>query len=150
MSPLLSPFARSRTRPCGSRLARRGVATVEFALLAPIFFMIIIGLIEIGRAIMVQEALTNASREGARVAGNDATMSASTVQAAVDGCLSNASISGATTTTSPLPLSSVANGSPVTVTVSIPYGQVSWVPSSWFFKGQSLKAKSVMIRQPSP
>ena len=32
------------------------------------FFLMVFGMIEFGRAIMVQQVLTNASREGARVA----------------------------------------------------------------------------------
>ena len=43
-----------------------GVAAVEFAIVAPIFFMLVIGIIEVGRAIMVQQVLINASRVGAR------------------------------------------------------------------------------------
>ncbi len=53
-------------RPC--RRNRRGAAVVEFAVVAPVFFLLVFGMIEFGRAIMVQQILTNASREGARVA----------------------------------------------------------------------------------
>jgi hypothetical protein len=45
---------------------RRGAAVVEFAVIAPLFFMMVFGIIEFGRALMVQQILTNASREGAR------------------------------------------------------------------------------------
>ncbi|MGB6041722.1 MAG: TadE family protein, partial [Pirellulales bacterium] len=48
------------------RKKRRGVAAVEFALVAPLFVLMVMGMIEVGRAIMVQQVLTNASREGAR------------------------------------------------------------------------------------
>lgn len=47
---------------------RSGAATVETALVLPIFFMVMLGLVEIGRAFMVSQLLTNAAREGARVA----------------------------------------------------------------------------------
>jgi len=49
-------------------LSRRGVAAVEFAIIAPVFILLIVGFIEIGRAMMVQQVLTNASRVGAREA----------------------------------------------------------------------------------
>ena len=39
-------------RPC--RRNRRGAAVVEFAIVAPLFFLMIFGMIEFGRAIMVQ------------------------------------------------------------------------------------------------
>ena len=41
---------------------------VEFALVAPVFFLLVFGMIEYGRMVMVQQILTNASREGARLA----------------------------------------------------------------------------------
>lgn len=43
-----------------------GSATVEFALIFPLFVLLLIGMIEFGLAIWRQEILTNASREGAR------------------------------------------------------------------------------------
>ena len=47
---------------------RRGVSAVEFALVAPVFLAILFGMIEFGRAIMVGQLVTNAAREGARLA----------------------------------------------------------------------------------
>jgi len=41
---------------------------VETALVLPIFFMIILGIVEFGRAMMVAQLLTNGAREGARLA----------------------------------------------------------------------------------
>jgi Flp pilus assembly protein TadG len=47
---------------------RRGQALVEFALIAPIFFLLVFGLIEFGRAVYTIQILDNAAREGARYA----------------------------------------------------------------------------------
>lgn len=44
----------------------RGAVAVEFALLAPVLIMILLGIIEFGRAYNVQVTLTNAAREGVR------------------------------------------------------------------------------------
>ena len=41
---------------------------VEFALVAPIFFVVLFGIIEAGRFIYTYETLNNATREGARYA----------------------------------------------------------------------------------
>jgi len=41
---------------------------VEFALVAPVFFMLLFGIIEAGRFIFYYEILNNATREGARYA----------------------------------------------------------------------------------
>lgn len=124
---------------------RRGAALVEFALVAPIFLAIIVGSIEFGRAIMVQEALTNASREGARVGVLDGSLTTD-VSSAVNTYLTGMSISGATTAVSPTDPGTSPNGTQVTVTVSIPYTTVTWVPSPWFLKNATLSAITVMQR----
>ena len=59
------PRARSRTK---SPLIRSGQALVEFALVAPIFFLLLFSIIEGGRFILYYQALNNATREGARYA----------------------------------------------------------------------------------
>ena len=50
-----------------SRTSERGAAAVEFALLAPVLIMVLLGIMEFGRAYNVQISLTNAAREGVRV-----------------------------------------------------------------------------------
>ncbi|MGI9457397.1 MAG: TadE family protein [Aeoliella sp.] len=60
-----APLATCRRSPRPS-LLRRGVVMAEFILVFPIFFLAIIGIVELGRAVMVQQILTNAAREGAR------------------------------------------------------------------------------------
>ena len=54
-----------RRPPAGDR---GGAAAVETALVLPLFFLVVMGLIEFGRAFMVAQLLTNAAREGAREA----------------------------------------------------------------------------------
>jgi len=129
--------------------SRRGAAIVEFAVVAPVFLNLFVGTVELSRAIVVQQLLTNASREGARVGGYSTTMSTATVTSAVNTYLSNEGITGATTTVSPNPPSLAANGSPVSVTVSIPFNNVSWLPSPFYLGGQTLSATSVMCREPA-
>ena len=51
-----------------SRGRASGQAMVEFALVAPIFFLLLFGVIEGGRFIFYYETLNNATREGARYA----------------------------------------------------------------------------------
>lgn len=46
----------------------RGQAMVEFALVAPVFFLLLFAIIEGGRFIFFYELLNNATREGARYA----------------------------------------------------------------------------------
>jgi len=128
------------------RKDRRGTAVVEFAVVAPLFITLVFGMIEYGRMVMVQQLLTNASREGARMGVLDGATTAA-VQSSVTSYLTNASISGATVTVSPNPPSSAGYGAPVTVTVSIPFSQVSWIPTPMFLSGKTLTASSVMRRE---
>ncbi len=54
---------RTRRRPRST-----GQALVEFALVAPIFFLLLFSIIEGGRFVLYYQALNNATREGARYA----------------------------------------------------------------------------------
>jgi len=130
------------------RKHRRGSAVVEFAVVAPVFFAFTLGMIEIGRAVMVQQILTTASREGARQAVLDgATQSA--VTSFITSYLTSASVSGgslAVAYSPSIPTAAGYNG-PVTVTVSIPFSQVSWSPSPIFLNGATMKASTTMQRE---
>jgi len=50
------------------RLSQRGVAAVEFALIAPLLLALLFGIIEFGAVMYNKAIITNASREGARYA----------------------------------------------------------------------------------
>ena len=52
------------------RLVRRhsGQSMVEFAVLAPVFFMLLLGTIDLGRAVYIYHSISDAAREGARAA----------------------------------------------------------------------------------
>jgi Flp pilus assembly protein TadG len=98
--------------------------------------------------IMVQQVITNASREGARVGVLDGS-TYSDVQTAVNNYLtaSKISTSASTITVTPNPPSGQATGSPVTVTVSIPFNKVSWLPSPLYLGSTTLSATAVMRRE---
>jgi len=119
---------------------------VEFALVAPLFFLLVFGMIEFGRLVMVQQILTNASREGARMGVLDGA-SASDVTSAVNTYLSNSTITGATVTIDPADPNSAGYGAPITVSVTIPFDQVSWMPSPMFLQGRVMQASAVMRRE---
>jgi len=95
---------------------------------------------------MVQQVITNGSREGARMAILDGATTAE-VSAAVANYLQNTSIAGANVTINPDPPSSAGYGEPVTVTVSISFDQVSWLPSPLFLGGSTMTATTVMRRE---
>jgi hypothetical protein len=136
-------FPRTQRRPRSHKAGRRGAAVVEFAIVAPLIFLLIFGIIEVGRLVLVQQILTNASREGARRAVLEQA-TAVEVQTVAEDYLSKSSISDATVTVSPTPLSSLGFGDSVTVTCSVPFKEVSWLPGTWFFGSTVLSAESVM------
>lgn len=143
----LPPADDKLERPCRLfRRNRRATAAVEFAIVAPVFLLLVFGMIEYGRMVMVYQVLTNASREGARVAVLDGASTAS-VTANVNTYLSNGTITGATVTVTPNPPSTAQYGDPVTVTVSIPFNQVSWLPSPMYLGGKTLTSSTVMRRE---
>ena len=125
-----------------ARGGRRGATVVEFAVVAPLLFLFIFAMIEFGRMVMVEQILTNAAREGAR-RGILEQSTATEVETIVSDYLTESSISGATVSVSPEHFSQVGFGDPVTVTVFVPYSQVSWLPTSRFLGGTNLSAQSV-------
>ncbi len=119
---------------------------VEFAVVAPVFFLLVFGMIEYGRMVMVQQVLVNASREGARVGVLD-NATAADVEERVNTYLTSANINGATITLDPSDPSSAPAGGSFSVTVSVPFNQVSWLPGPLFLGGRQLTATTVMRRE---
>src|SRR5436189_2324480 len=91
----------------GSKWKRRGVAATEFAIVAPVFFLMVIGFIEFGRALMVQQVLINASRVGARMATTTGSTT-SAVQSAVQSYTTGVAVPGVTVSVSPNPATATA------------------------------------------
>ena len=122
---------------------RKGTTLVEFAIVAPLVFLFIFGLVEFGRMVMVHQIITNAAREGARRGILEQT-TADEVHTIVDNYLAGSSISGAAVTVTPGSFDQVGFGTPITVGVSVPFDQVSWLPAPWFLGGVNLSVQSTM------
>jgi Flp pilus assembly protein TadG len=137
-----------------SRKYRQGTAVAEFAVVAPVFILLVFGMIEFGRAVMVQQVLVNASREGARQAVLDGT-TVSEVDSRIQFYLNSANINGADTTysvngtTVSDPTAAAGFGDAVTVTISVPFDNVSYLPVPQYIGGTNLTASSVMRRETS-
>jgi Flp pilus assembly protein TadG len=67
--------------------SERGAAAVEFALIFPILVVLVLGIVEFGRAYNVQTTLSGAARQGARVMAlqNNSTAAKTAVKAAATG-----------------------------------------------------------------
>ncbi len=124
---------------------RWGASAVEFAIVAPVFFMMIIGFIEFGRALMVKQVLVNASRVGARQAITTGATAAN-VASSTTSYASSVAVNNVVVTTSPNP-ATAAPGTMITVTTSVGYNQVSWLPAPWFLGGKTLSASSTMRKE---
>jgi Flp pilus assembly protein TadG len=105
----------------------------------------IVGFIEFGRALMVQQVLINASRVGARQAITTAATT-TTVETAVEEYTAGLAVPGVDVNVTPNP-SSAAPGTAITVTTSVPFSDVSWMASPWFLGGTNLSASSQMRKE---
>src|SRR5262249_9583400 len=125
-------------------------AAVEFAVVAPLLFLLLLGMIEFGRGFMVSELLTNAARAGCRVGVLNGS-SNDTITTSVTNALTSAGITGATTTVQVNGAVADANpactGDAVTVLVEIPYSRVTWLPLNPFLGDKTLRATVVMRRE---
>src|SRR5262249_36443318 len=132
------------------RQRRRAASAVEFAIVAPVFFVFIFGLVEIGRAFMVEHQLTNAARIGCRTAIIEGE-STHDITSAVNFSLTANSLSGSTTTVQ-------GNGGPpdartaladdeTTVTVTVPTANISWIPGAKYLTGGNLTGQYTLRRE---
>ncbi|MGY2084386.1 TadE/TadG family type IV pilus assembly protein [Blastococcus sp. SYSU DS0539] len=104
----------------GKVQSERGAAAVEFALIVPLLIVLVLGIVEFGRAFQVQATLAAAAREGARV------LALQGDEAAVEAAVQSASTSlnpGVTSdgiTVSPVSCDGAPAGTNATVTVTYP------------------------------
>jgi len=127
------------------RRARRGAALVEFAVVAPILMLILLGTIEFGRVMLLKNSVTAAAREAAR----EATLPSSTEQSVTDAATNytdQVSPETATVSISPL-LISVEAGDMITVTVTIPASAISPLGSTWMGENFQVGSSASMRRE---
>jgi Flp pilus assembly protein TadG len=116
----------------------RGAAAVEFALVAPLLLLMVLGIAEFGRAFHIQASLSQAAREGVRVMAlqnNPAGAVAATQAAAPTLTLTNITVSPSNCVASGLTPAATAT---VTVTYSFTF------ISTLFGSGMTLTGQGVM------
>ena len=113
------------------RTQERGAAFVEAALTSLMLTVIMFAIFEAGRLINIQQTLTNAAREGARLSvlpawgGTDTLPSEAAVQARVQTFLDAAGLNGASATVTVVNDHTVGTTKYSLVTVTVPYKVVS-------------------------
>lgn len=138
----------------GSRKRRRGATLVEFAVVVPVVFVFMFGLIELSRYVMVQQALTSAAQRGCRKAMLATTLDGQTVETVVRDCLDGSLGSVANSTSlrigvSPTDLSTITSGSEVSVRVEVNTSDISWVRGNAFGRSADimLVGQSTLVRE---
>jgi Flp pilus assembly protein TadG len=118
------------------------------AFILPVFVSLVLGGIEFARLGMVSSVLTNAAREGCRSAVIFGSTQAG-VSATVTDLLNRAKVNRATITIGPSGWESAVKGSPITVTVSVPFAQVSWLPMPrWLGKATVVGVATMSSERP--
>ncbi len=122
---------------------RRGAATVELAVVAPVLFLLVFTLFEFGRMVMVQQALTNAAREGCRVATLATTTSSLDAETAVRHYLQSVIPNAGNASTvavnvNPSGLTGITPGTQITIDTSVSLADVSWLPNNFLNLDRSL------------
>jgi len=123
-------------RKCpADRTARRGVTSVEFAVIAPIFFLMVLGLITWSQVYMVQADLTEAARLAVRRGVVEGTTTQQMKDTAVN-YLQGVGVSGETANViindgngNVVEAQNVPPFTELTVAVQVPFNSVTWVPA---------------------
>ena len=132
-----------------ARKLRRGTAAVEFAVIAPVFVTLTMGMMEVTRAIQVKSYLTDAARSSCRLATQPGS-SNSTVTANINTILTSNGLnpSDATITIqvngNTADVNTAQKYQPVSVKIAIPISKVSWVPLS-IFSSSSLTSETLVM-----
>ena len=116
-----------------AKASERGAVAVEFALLAPVLVMLLLGIMEFGRAYNVQASLTNAAREGVRVmAINNSQSDARTAAKNAAGPLNPVLADGNVAFSAP----TCAVGSQMTVTITYSLGTMTGIAGPFAMTGK--------------
>ncbi len=109
-----------------------------------------LGIFEIGRALLVTEALSNAAQRASRTASLPGKSNSDVNQDVAD-CLAQAGINGYSTTVlindAPGDVKNAKRNDKISVQVSVPVAQIFWV-STYFVKINQIESETVvMLRQ---
>ena len=151
-----------RTRnQIANRQMRRGSAAVEAAIILPILVLITLMAVDISQYINVSQSITNASREGARVASRNATDDVAEVHSAVRDYFSrlypdmtteelDVALQVQVQNTEQVnitDLATIRSGQPISVVVSFDFRKVRWLGGLQYWSGDSNQKTSYCRRE---
>lgn len=143
---LLIPVNPSKVTGSTKASSRRGAAAVEFAVIAPIMILFMFGTIEVGRLMMIKNAATHASREGARMAVTPMATASEAIARATQQMQAYAS-TGVTVTITPNELANAQPGDMVTVRVAVDAASIRWLTSAVQLPITTLTSETTMRRE---
>lgn len=115
----------------------------------PFITTLVLGMIEIGHAIMIKESLSDAAQKACRMAAQPGK---TTAQAEVDNIMSDLGITGYTTTilvngNAVTDIASATHNDQISIKVSVPVSQIVWT-TTFFLPANELGSETaVMLRQ---
>jgi Flp pilus assembly protein TadG len=108
------------------------------------------GIVEVGRAFMVQHLLTNAAREGCRK-GVLPGWSTAQITGVVNNALSADGISGDVATVQvndgAVDASTANSGDEITVKITVPASKISWIPGTSYLPGNANLSSQYTLRR---
>ncbi|MEQ8210024.1 MAG: pilus assembly protein [Lacipirellulaceae bacterium] len=125
--------------------SRHGLAVTELAVCLPVLTLIVLATIEACTMIFLQQSLSIATYEGARVALVQGA-EASNVEAQCDLILNSREVQGATVTVTPSNFASTPPGEWIAVEASAPFSSNSLV-GGWLFNGRTITARTEMMKE---
>lgn len=149
--------------PTAGRRSRRAAATVEFAIIGPLLFLLTLGALEIGQYVNVGQTVSEASREGARFAARNGTSTVKAVEGYVQNYI-NSAFAGLPTGTlaaaldvkvsdasgKPIAggdLTSVDTGASINVEVTFDFSAVRWLSKGHCTTSTTLKTTTMARRE---
>jgi Flp pilus assembly protein TadG len=116
-----------------------GASAVEAAIVMPVLVAILLGIFDFGRAYLAQQALTAATREGARTAIAARPVTDAQVTQVVNDYLNAANVTGAAVSITPS-VDGVAAGTQITVQATVPFPLIV-LPRSLSIQGTAVMVK---------
>jgi len=122
---------------------------VEFAVVASVFFVIVLGILEVARGLMVSHLVSNAARLGCRTAilpGKSTEDITSVVKSVLTAEGVNGGKISVEVNDADKDAATAQAGDRITVIVSVPVKDVTWVPGGHFLSG-NLTGRSSLRRE---
>lgn len=135
---------------------RRGSTMAETAIVLPLFFVLVFGVIEMGRMGMTTQLLSSAANTGCRTAviGGHTKADATT---AIQSVLASGGISSSDCTiimcvngnsdSTDITAAHLVNSDYVTVTISVPYSKVSWLSPPTYLGSTTLSSSATLTSE---